>query len=55
MIRRRQPREGDEAGFTLIEMLVAMMSRRAGGAGAGAGGGMGLGGGMNFGFGIGQP
>ncbi|HST52163.1 MAG TPA: hypothetical protein VLJ61_09150 [Pyrinomonadaceae bacterium] len=44
-----------------IEPLVAMMSRRpggAGGAGAGAGGGLGglgAGGGINFGFGIGQP
>lgn len=42
-----------------VEPLVAMMSRRAGGAGGGGGmgGGMGAagGGGMNFGFGIGTP
>jgi hypothetical protein len=40
-----------------IEPLVAMMSRRPGGAGGGAGGpgGFGGGGGINFGFGIGQP
>jgi hypothetical protein len=42
-----------------IEPLVAMMSRRQGGAGAGAGAAGGLGGfgagGINFGFGIGQP
>jgi hypothetical protein len=42
-----------------VEPLIAMMSRRAGGAGGagGMGGGMGAaaGGGMNFGFGIGTP
>jgi hypothetical protein len=41
-----------------VEPLVAMMSRRPGGAGGGGGGmpGMGAaGGGVNFGFGIGQP
>ncbi|MFL6332249.1 MAG: hypothetical protein ACJ754_02795 [Pyrinomonadaceae bacterium] len=42
-----------------VEPLIAMMSRRPGGAGGGGGmgGGMGAaaGGGMNFGFGIGQP
>jgi hypothetical protein len=41
-----------------VEPLIAMMSRRTGGAGGGGmGGGMGAaaGGGMNFGFGIGQP
>ena len=41
-----------------VEPLIAMMSRRPGGAG-GMGGGMGgaaaAGGGMNFGFGIGTP
>jgi len=44
-----------------VEPIVAMMSRRAGGAGgpgagaAGGLGGFGAGGGINFGFGIGQP
>ncbi len=44
-----------------VEPIIAMMSRRPGGAGAGAGAGAagvpgGLGaGGFNFGFGIGQP